>query len=177
MCPVYFKPSSIENLAETMAEVASGAPDLPFWYYHFPAKTGVDFNMYEFVKHVDVAGNMPNFMGIKFTNEIIMDFNAMGNYKNKKYNMLMGRDEILTSALITDVCDGGVGSTINYMSFNVDIDCEWNKTPKDMAKIIDLQLKTVMVIEKWSEVVPALNVQKSILKMTGIDFGPMRLPQ
>jgi hypothetical protein len=46
-----------------------------------------------------------------------------------------------------------------------------------MEKINALQLKTVEVIERWIEVVPVLNVQKSILKMTGIDFGPMRLPQ
>lgn len=46
MSPVYFKPSSIPELANAMAIVASGAPDLPFWYYHFPEKTGVNFNMY-----------------------------------------------------------------------------------------------------------------------------------
>lgn len=118
MCPVYFKPTSITNLADTMAVIAAGAPDLPFWYYHFPAKTGVDFSMYEFVKHVDEEGNIPNLMGIKFTNEVLMDFNAMGNYKNKKYNNFLGRDEILTSGLVTGVCDGNVGSTINFMSFN-----------------------------------------------------------
>lgn len=33
--------------------------------------------------------------------------------------MLMGRDEILTSALTTGVADAGVGSTLNFMAFNV----------------------------------------------------------
>lgn len=33
----------------------------------------------------------------------------------------MGRDEILTSALTTGVMDGAVGSTLNYISFNVPI--------------------------------------------------------
>lgn len=37
-----------------------------------------------------------------------------------------------------------------------------------------LQLKTVMVIEMWNKMLPGLNVQKSMLKMTGIDFGPLR---
>jgi N-acetylneuraminate lyase len=46
MPSVYFKPSTIPNLVDTMAIVAAGAPDLPFWYYHFPAKTMVDFNMF-----------------------------------------------------------------------------------------------------------------------------------
>ena len=93
MSSVYFKPKSIDNLADAMGEIASGAPDLPFWYYHFPANTNVDFNMYQFVEHVDESGKIPNFMGINFTNEILMDFSAAGHYKNKKYNMLFGRDE------------------------------------------------------------------------------------
>lgn len=46
MPPVYFKPKTIDNLVDTMAVIAGAAPDLPFWYYHFPAMTGVDFNMF-----------------------------------------------------------------------------------------------------------------------------------
>ena len=33
--------------------------------------------------------------------------------------MLMGRDEMLTSALATGVADAGVSSTINFMTFNL----------------------------------------------------------
>lgn len=93
MSSVYFKPKTIENLADAMGQIAMGAPDLPFWYYHFPANTNVDFNMFQFVEHVDESGKIPNFMGVKFTNEILMDFSAAGHYKNRKYNMLFGRDE------------------------------------------------------------------------------------
>ena len=78
MPPVYFKPENIEALVDTMALIASGAPDLPFWYYHFPDKTNVDLNMYEFVKSADESGKIPNLMGVKFTNEHIMDLNAIG---------------------------------------------------------------------------------------------------
>lgn len=143
MPPVYFKPGSVEVLADSMWVVASGAPTLPFWYYHFPAKTGVDLNMYEFVKYVDEVGIIPNFMGVKFTNEIIMDFNDMGHYKNDKYNMLMGRDEIVTSALITGVCDGAVSSTINYMAFNVEVNEIWQNSTLDMPRLQAKQLQTV----------------------------------
>ena len=101
-----------------MAVVAAGAPDLPFWYYHFPDYTGVNLNMYQFVLAADESGKIPNLMGVKFTNEKLADFNSIGRYKNRKYNMLIGRDEILLSAVATGACDGGVGSTFNYMSFN-----------------------------------------------------------
>jgi N-acetylneuraminate lyase len=58
-------------------------------------------------------------MGVKFTNPVLMDFNAIGHFKNKKYNMLFGVDEQLVSALATGVCDGDVGSTVNYLTYNV----------------------------------------------------------
>ena len=119
MGPTYFKPSTAEDLVDTISVIASGAPHLPFWYYHFPAMTDIPVNMYDFIREADETQKIPNLMGIKFTNELLMDFNQIGNFKNKKYNMLMGRDEIFTSALTTGVADGGVGSTINFMTFNI----------------------------------------------------------
>lgn len=114
-------------------------------------------------------------MGIKFTNEILMDFNAAGHYKNKKYNMLFGRDEQNISALATGVADGDVSSTINFMSFNLQAANDWNAGNVDAAE--DLQMTTVDVIETWVAMCGSYNPQKAILKMTGIDFGPLRLPQ
>ena len=155
MPSVYFKPSTIPNLVDTMAIVAAGAPDLPFWYYHFPAKTGVDFNMFQFVQEVDSTNKIPNFMGVKFTNEMLMDFNAIGHYKNKKYSMLFGRDEILTSALATGVADGDVSSTVNFLTFNLQATNSWHAG--DIAKAQELQMKTVDVIETWVRMFPGLN--------------------
>lgn len=134
MPPVYFKPQDIPNLIDIVAEVASGAPDLPIWYYHFPAKTGVDFNMFDFIQQADASGKIPNLMGVKFTNEILMDFTAIGNWKDKKYQMLMGRDEMMTSALATGVCQADVGSTVNFMAFNIPLRELFNElTPASMA--------------------------------------------
>ena len=39
-CPSYFKVSDVRTLVECMAELAGGAPDTPFYYYHIPALTG-----------------------------------------------------------------------------------------------------------------------------------------
>ena len=114
-------------------------------------------------------------MGVKFTNEILMDFNSIGHYKNGKYNMLFGRDEILTSALATGVCDGDVSSTVNFLTYNLLATNAWNAG--DLDKAYELQMKTVDVIETWVKLMGDLNTQKAILKMTGIDFGPLRLPQ
>ena len=32
------------------------------------------------------------------------------------------------------------------------------------------------MIQAWKDIAGSINPQKSILKMTGIDFGPMRVP-
>jgi len=121
MPPNYFKPDTPEHLVDTMALIAAGAPHLPFWYYHFPAMTNVPINMYEFVKSADASGKIPNLMGVKFTFEKVHNLASIGNMKNGKYNTLMGRDEMLTSALCTGAIDSGVSSTIQFMTFNLPI--------------------------------------------------------
>jgi len=62
-----------------------------------------------------------------------MDFNAMGHFKNKKYNMLYGRDEQLVSALATGVADGDVSSTVNFLTYNLNATNEWNAGNVSMA--------------------------------------------
>src|SRR5688500_17737818 len=46
----YFKPGSVQNLVECMSEIASAAPQLPFYYYHIPTLTGVGMDMVEFLR-------------------------------------------------------------------------------------------------------------------------------
>ena len=96
--------------------------------------------MYEFLKYVDTSvPAFTNLMGVKFTNEILMDFNDMGHYKDEKFNNFIGRDEIETSALITGVCSGAVGSTVNFMSFNPHLTALWMEDPaKNYKEINDL---------------------------------------
>ena len=72
MPPEYFRPSTADQLVDAMAVVASGAPDLPFWYYHFPAMTNVNVDMFDFVTAADKSGKIPNLMGVKYTDEHLM---------------------------------------------------------------------------------------------------------
>lgn len=48
MTPNYFKPGSVEILADTLAAVAEANPALPFWYYHIPAMSNVDLDMFSY---------------------------------------------------------------------------------------------------------------------------------
>merc|ERR1711964_412980 len=49
-CPSYYKPGTALLLAEWCANVASAAPDLPFYYYHIPCMNGVDPSMEAFLE-------------------------------------------------------------------------------------------------------------------------------
>jgi N-acetylneuraminate lyase len=39
------KPASVEELVDILAIIAAEAPSLPFFYYHIPGITGLDFAM------------------------------------------------------------------------------------------------------------------------------------
>ena len=48
--PSFFKPSSVETLVDVCAGISEAAPGLPFYYYHIPALTGVNFPMVDFLR-------------------------------------------------------------------------------------------------------------------------------
>jgi N-acetylneuraminate lyase len=58
----YFKPTTVENLANCMIEIAGAAPELPFYYYHIPMLTGVGMDMIEFLEYA--GPRIPNLAGI-----------------------------------------------------------------------------------------------------------------
>ncbi|MFA6851334.1 MAG: dihydrodipicolinate synthase family protein, partial [Selenomonadaceae bacterium] len=60
--PYYFKPSSVEALALFCQEVASVVPDIPFFYYHIPCFTNVNFPMINLLERMDEL--IPNLAGI-----------------------------------------------------------------------------------------------------------------
>ena len=63
VAPYYFKPNSVAVLVDCLAEIAGGAPKLPFYYYHIPELSGVNANTVELLRHAPTK--MPNFAGIK----------------------------------------------------------------------------------------------------------------
>src|SRR4051794_30468064 len=65
MAPFFFQAPSVDELAAFLGEIASAAPDLPFYYYHIPSMTNVKFTGMAFLKAA--KGKIPNLAGIKFT--------------------------------------------------------------------------------------------------------------
>ncbi len=94
-----------------MADKASAAPATPFYYYHIPTLTGINMDMVEFLALAEEA--IPNLVGIKYTASTLHEYQSCLNYKNGKFDILFGYDELLLSALVIGA-KGAIGSTYSF---------------------------------------------------------------
>lgn len=171
LAPYYFKPANIDVLAACCAEVAAAAPELPFYYYHIPVLTGVNFPMVDLLKAVD--GRIPNFAGIKYTHEDLMDYLSCLNYGNSKFNILWGRDETFLSALAIGA-KGAVGSTYNYAAplYHQLMDAFH---AGDLEHAASIQQKAIDMIELLGKY-GGIATGKAFMKLIGLNCGEFRLP-
>lgn len=169
--PFYFKPANVKQLAACCIEVGNSAPDIPFYYYHIPVLTGVNFPMIDLLKELD--GTLPNFAGIKYTHEDFMDFSSCLKYKDGKYDMLWGRDENMLSALALGA-KGAVGSTYNYAApLYHDLIASFNNN--DLYKARALQQKAIDMIELLGKY-GGIATGKAYMRLIKMDCGRFRLP-
>jgi len=167
----YFKPTSVQNLVESMAEIASAAPELPFYYYHIPTLTGVGLDMIEFLRLSEDL--IPNLAGIKYTASTLHEYQACVNYKNGKYDILFGFDEMLLSALSVGA-KGAIGSTYTYAAPLYLKVVELFRAGK-IAEAQQMQLQSVEMVRCLVKF-PPIPAQRAIMKMQGFDLGKCRLP-
>lgn len=168
--PYYQKAANVHELALTLAEVASAAPGLPFFYYHIPVLTHVCFPMIDLLREVD--GLIPNFAGIKYTFEDLMDYQFCLEFGNRKYNILFGRDEMMLPVLSLGG-EGFVGSTYGY-SAPLYLSLMKAFREGDLIRAAALQYKTnqlIAVLGKYGN-----GTGKAFMKAAGLDLGPCRHP-
>lgn len=173
MASPFPKVNRIEELVKYCEEIASGAPELPFYYYHIPAFNGAFLPMVELLKAVD--GRIPNFAGIKYTYESLYEYNQCRLYKDGKFDMLHGQDETILPCLAMGGAQGGIGGTTNYNG-------------KELTGILEAwaagDLETARERQNFSQEV--INVicryrgnivgGKRIMKLIGLDLGKNRTP-
>lgn len=167
----YFKPTSVQNLVNCMAQIASAAPELPFYYYHMPTLTGVGMDMVDFLQLGEQV--MPNLAGIKYTASTLFEYQACLNYKNGRFEVLYGFDEMLLPALSVGA-EAAIGSTYTFAA-PVYLNIVKHYRNGNMEAARDLQLKMVNVIRAIVKH-PSIAAQRAIMKMLGMDLGPARLP-
>lgn len=169
--PFYFKPATVEMLAECCMDVASSVPEMPFYYYHIPVLTNVNFPMYELLKNID--GRIANFAGIKYTHEDFMDFLSCISFQTGKYDMLWGRDENMLPALSLGA-KASVGSTFNYAAplYHNLIDA-FNNGDLTKAQLLQQQsIDMIRLLGKYGGIATG----KAYMKLIGLDCGEFRLP-
>lgn len=173
MASPFPKVGRVEELVQYCEEIACGAPELPFYYYHIPAFNGAYLSMVEFLQTVD--GRIPNFAGIKYTYESLYEYNQCRLYKNGKFDMLHGQDETILPCLAMGGAQGGIGGTTNYNG-------------RELVGIIEAweagDLETARERQNFSQEV--INVicnyrgnivgGKRIMKLIGLDLGKNRTP-
>lgn len=175
MTPVYFKPT-VQTLHDFLAAVAGAAPEMPFWFYHFPDDTGVlPGQAHAFLELAEKTGKIPNLMGIKFTDYNLMDFQVCTQVGHPgKYNMLYGRDEQAFAAMELGA-DAAVSSTAQYAPSLRDVVSLYAKGDKAGAKAA--QEVNAKLCTTFGAFAGDQNIQKNIMKMVGMDVGPSRLPK
>jgi hypothetical protein len=83
MPPCYYKPATIGDLVEFYAQIASAAPNVPFYAYHTPGLTGVNFKMIQFLEIA--AKKIPSLAGIKYNHNDFMDYAQCRSFGNGKH--------------------------------------------------------------------------------------------
>lgn len=172
LAPYYFKLRSIEQLIDYCKEISSSAPNLPFYYYHIPVLSGANINMFEFLKIA--SKQIPQFAGIKFTYNNLVDFLHCINFEKGKYNILFGIDEIFISTLPLGA-SGWIGSTYNHIA---PLYYKMQKLFKEgkIKEATNLQTKAIRFAEILESKGGLNGVAKGFMKTLGIDCGPSRFP-
>lgn len=172
MGPLFLPPAGADELVGFCAEVASGSPKIPFYYYHIPSVSGVKISMVEFIQKANEQ--IPNLAGIKFTDNNFMDMQQCLRLDNGRWDILHGYDEQLLAGLVFGV-KGAVGSTYNFIAplyYGVMEDFEKGNLQAAREK----QSATIRVVKILNKYGGPIAAGKALMNQVGVDCGPCRLP-
>ncbi len=173
MAPPFPKIGRVEELVKYIEEIASGAPMLPFYFYHIPAFNGAYLPMLDLLKAVE--GRVPNFAGIKYTYESLYEYNQCRMYADGRFDMLHGQDETILPSLAMGGARGGIGGTTNYNGRELVAIIEaWDRGDINAAREHqNFAQEVINVICRYRGNIVG---GKRIMKLIGLDLGPNRTP-
>jgi N-acetylneuraminate lyase len=169
--PYFFRPSTLDDLVEYSRVVASAAPGVPFYYYHLPQLSGVEYSM---MAYLERAGQrVPTLGGVKFSEINLEEYGRCIQHYGDQFNLPFGSDQILLAALALGA-PGAVGSTYSFMApvYHRVIEAfhqgEIPTARRQQARSMDV----IQVLFRYG-IFAAL---KACMKLAGVDCGPVRLP-
>lgn len=171
LSPSYFKPRNVESLVACARQVASAAPNTPFYFYDIPVLTGVSLPMPEFLEQGRRV--IPNLAGLKFTNPDLMAFQLCLRVGDGSFDVPWGCDEFVLAAVALGAT-GAVGSTYNFAG-PIYHRVLSSFAKGDLASARQDQFRAVQVIQilvRYGFIAST----KAVMGMLGVDVGPARLP-
>lgn len=167
----YFKPTTVSSLVKCMAKIAAAAPNTPFYYYNIPTLTGVALDMVSFLMLAEDA--IPTLAGIKYTASTLHEYQACLNYKDGKFDILFGYDEMLLPALAVGA-KGAIGSTYTFAApIYHQVIKLYNEGKQELAA--KWQLHSVNMVRCLLKY-PPIPAQRAIMQLKGLELGDCRLP-
>ncbi|TNN53810.1 N-acetylneuraminate lyase [Liparis tanakae] len=162
MAPFFFKPRTADALRSFLQEVASAAPNLPFYYYHIPAVTGVNVPVKDVLEGIEEL--IPSFRGVKFSGSDLMDFGQCVSDSPPHWSFLYGMDEVGPGSIfpLIDSCLSGkksYDSDLHSLSFHSNCLQLWRWGPMERSGGFDVGVNKQLMIE-----------------LSGLSLGPPRLP-
>ena len=171
LAPNFFKPANVSVMVDYCVALTEAAPDTPFYMYHIPALTGVEMSMSAFMQQA--ITHIPSFAGLKYTDYDLKEYCQCLALAGERYEVCFGRDEMLLGALATGA-QSAVGSTYNFMAAPY------------LRMIEAFAAGELAEAQAWQvRIADAINVLgacgglaagKVMMKLIGLDCGPVRLP-
>lgn len=173
MAPTFPPLGSVDQLVGYCEDLAAATPNLPFYFYHIPALTRVDLPMMEFLAQAEQR--IPNLAGIKYTSADLYDMTRCTRYEAGKFDVLAGLDETMLGALSVANSRGFIGGTFNY-SAPVYVKLIEAFRAGDIDRARQLQEHSQDIIDVLVKYRGNMVAGKQIMKLVGLDLGPVRKP-
>ena len=173
--PMYYKPPTLGALVDYIEKVTEAAPGIPYYYYHIPMLSGVNFDMVELLQLV--SDRIPSFNGIKFSYQDLSQMMACHEVEGGRFDIPFGSDQMMLGALACGA-KGAVGSCYgfagplwlkiieSFQNGDLELAQRWMRKANRMVRMITT--------------VPGpfhASVKQVVWPLHGFDPGPLRLPQ
>lgn len=170
--PTYFKATDAEAAARCLAEVGAGASNLPLYYYHVPQLTGIDLDLCDLLEAAQETA--PTLAGVKYTDPDLSMLRAAAERFGDRFELLYGCDEMLLEGLIAGA-KGAVGSTYNFaMPIYRRVLAGFEGGDMEQARLWQDRAASMIEVILRNGGNAAI---KATMSLTGVDCGPVRLPQ
>ncbi len=171
VAPYFLKPRNAQEVVDALAVIAAGAPNLPFYYYHVPAVTGIAVPAAAVI--AEARTRIPNFRGIKFTDGDLNDLGAVIEACGSELEVFYGRDDFLLPALSLGVRQA-VGMTYNYTGPLVRrLVAAFDRGDLPAAREAQAPVRKLIASSLPYGIINAL---KAVAPCVGIDCGTVRPP-